>query len=82
MKFALFFLGLFVFLPPVAQDSSATAYDEVSRKIGAGDCAGALHREQLLGEPAAGVPACSFSRRRKQLHQFAAAGLVELPRVS
>jgi len=41
MKSVLFFLGLFFSSQLMAQDGSAKAYDEVSRKIGTGDCAGA-----------------------------------------
>ena len=41
MKSIFFLLSILVSLQLMAQDGSAKAYDEVSRKIGTGDCAGA-----------------------------------------
>ena len=41
MKSLLFFLSLFFPCQLIAQDGGAKAYDEVSRKIGIGDCSGA-----------------------------------------
>ena len=41
MKSVLFFLSLFFSCQLTAQDGNAKAYDEVSRKIGVGDCVGA-----------------------------------------
>ena len=41
MKPIFFLLSMLVSLQLMAQDGSAKAYDEVSRKIGTGDCAGA-----------------------------------------
>jgi hypothetical protein len=41
MKSIFFLLSILVSLQLMAQDGSAKAYDEVSRKIGTGDCGGA-----------------------------------------